>query len=131
METYVCDTHPLFWYLTSSSRLGRAAAAIFQRADRGEVRIVVPAIVWCELYYLNEKIGAPLDVVSELEEVSKRNGYACPPFDPGEISRFGTVAGIREMHDRMVASAAYHLGVPCITRDAEIVGSGLVTCVFK
>ena len=131
MDRYVCDTHALFWHLTSSPRLGVAARAVFERADRGDAVIVIPAIVWFELYHLNEKFKIGLDVVSELRLVRDAAGYECPPMEPEHIAEFGALSGVPEMHDRMIAAVARRLILPCLTRDPAIRESGLVSCIWS
>ena len=64
MNAYVADTHALFWYLTDSPRLGRQASSAFEEADRGSAQIYLSAIVLAELFYMNEKLGRPLDFVA-------------------------------------------------------------------
>lgn len=131
METYVCDTHTLFWHLTSSPRLGAGARRVLQRADRGEALVVVPAIVWYELYYLNQKQGTPLNVLAELNLITESAGYLCPTLDPGGIAEFEVLSAVPEMHDRMIAAVAYTLGAPCLTRDTAIAAGGLIRCLFN
>ena len=129
MDTYVCDTHMLFWHLTSSNRLGAASKAILGRADRGDAQVVIPAIVWFELYYVNEKVGRPLDILSELRAIRDSAGYICPPLQPDEVSEFPALSAVPEMHDRMIAAVARRLGATCLTRDTDIIASGAVRCV--
>jgi len=59
MRLYVTDTHALYWYLTASPQLSRAARDAFDEGARGEALIHIPAIVLAELYYLNQKLGHP------------------------------------------------------------------------
>jgi hypothetical protein len=61
MNHYVVDTHALFWYLIASPKLGWGAKSAFDEGVRGEALIYVPAIVLAELFFLNEKVGRPLD----------------------------------------------------------------------
>src|SRR5687767_6542078 len=46
----VTDTHALIWYATGPQRkLGRRARAVFERAERGDAVIRIPALVLVEL----------------------------------------------------------------------------------
>ena len=58
IPVYVTDTYILFWYRQEPSQLSPAADAVFRLAYVGGARILVPAIVIAELYYLTRKIGA-------------------------------------------------------------------------
>ena len=48
---YVADAHTLGWYFTDDPRLGPHAAQVFERSERGECLILVPAIVLAELFH--------------------------------------------------------------------------------
>jgi PIN domain nuclease of toxin-antitoxin system len=127
---YMTDTHSFFWYLTNSSRLGPNASIAFDEADNGMALIYVPAIVLAELYYLNEKFDRPVDFATEYARLSKNSQFVLLPFMPEEVLDFDTDRTVAEMHDRMVVGAARRLGVPCVTKDAEIAASGLVAIVW-
>ncbi len=73
MNHYVADTHALFWYLTGSPRLGAQAKRAFDEGARGQAVIHIPTIVLAELYYLNEKIGRPLDFAAEYQRRPDRD----------------------------------------------------------
>jgi PIN domain nuclease of toxin-antitoxin system len=127
---YVTDTHSLFWYLTNSPKLGPSASKAFYEADNGAALIYVPAIVLAELYYLNEKFGRPVDFVAEYRHINSGSQFVPLPLLPEEVLDFDTDRAVAEMHDRMIVGAARRLGVPCLTKDAEIAASGLVATVW-
>ncbi len=130
MNGYVTDTHPLFWYLTNSPKLGPNASNAFDEADSGAALIYVPPIVLAELYYLNEKLGRPIDFATEHKRISSSSQFVMLPLMPEEVLDFDTDRAVPEMHDRMIVGAARRLGVPCLTKDAEIAASGLVATVW-
>jgi PIN domain nuclease of toxin-antitoxin system len=127
---YVTDTHSLFWYLTNSSMLGPNASNAFDEADKGAALIYVPAIVLAEIYYLNEKFGRPVDFAVEYRRISSGSQFVLLPFMPEEVLGFDLDRAVAEMHDRMIVGAARRLGIPCLTKDAEIAASGLVAIVW-
>ena len=50
MNVAVTDTHALIWYAAGPQRrLGRRARAVFDRAERGQAVIYIPALVLVEL----------------------------------------------------------------------------------
>jgi PIN domain nuclease of toxin-antitoxin system len=49
VNSYVADTHALYWYLRNSTRLGRQASLAFDEADQGAAQIYISAIVLAEL----------------------------------------------------------------------------------
>ncbi|MGA9768365.1 MAG: PIN domain-containing protein [Blastocatellia bacterium] len=130
MNGYVTDTHSLFWYLTNSPKLGPNASKAFDEADNGAALIYVPAIVLAELYYLNEKYGKPVDFAAEYGRIRSGSQFVLLPLMPEEVLDFDTDHAIAEMHDRMIVGAVRRLGVPCLTKDADIAASGLVATVW-
>lgn len=128
MNLYVVDTHALFWYLIDSPLLGPIAGAAFDEADTGHALIYIPAIVLAELYFLNEKKGHPLDFVTEYQRLAQSSQFVLLPFFPAIILDFDSYAG--DIHDRMIVVDALRLGAKLITRDKDIVASGVVTAVW-
>lgn len=127
---YVADTHAIFWYLTDSPRLSRAASAVFDRADTGEAVIYLPAIVLAELYFLNEKLGHPLDFVREFERLRQSGQFILIDFTAHDVLDFDLDAAVSEMHDRMIAGVARRLNAPCITCDRQIITGGIVATIW-
>ena len=123
MNQYVADTHALFWYLTASPRLGRAAKAAFDEAAAGEAMIHLPVVVLAELYFLNDKAGRPLDFAAEFERLRQAGQFTMVPFIPEDILDFRDDAPVGEMHDRMIVGVARRLGAICLSKDADIIAS--------
>jgi PIN domain nuclease of toxin-antitoxin system len=126
MNQYVAGTHALFWYLTASPRLGKAAKAAFDEGAAGNAIIHVPAIVLAELHFLNEKAGRPLDFSAEFQRLQTAGQFTMLPFMPEDVLDFDRDAGIDEMHDRMIVGVARRIGAICISRDARIVATAAV-----
>lgn len=129
MNLYVCDTHALYWYLKGSSRLGRDAQAAFEEAVRGDAVIHIPAIVMAEFYYLNEKTGRSLELEETFQHLEESGLFEFVSFEAEHVLDFDQDAPL-EMHDRMIVGVARLLGAPCLTRDGQIVASGLVPTVW-
>ena len=70
IPVYVTDTYALFWYRQEPSQLSPAADAVFRLAYVGGARILVPAIVIAELYYLTRNIGAAQTPFRPLEGIN-------------------------------------------------------------
>lgn len=130
MNVYVTDTHPLLWYLQASPKLSPAATAAFQEAESGAALIKIPAIVLAELYYTNQKLGRPLDFKRELARLRAERSFHFVPLFSTDIEDFERAAVVPEMHDRMIVVVALHFAASCITRDSEIIASGLVPIVW-
>lgn len=116
---YVTDTHALFWYLTASPRLGHKAKASFEEGERGEAWIFIPAIVLAEIYFLNQKIGQPLDFADMFSKLRACGQFFFVAFNAEDILSFDYDASVSEMHDRIIVGVARRWGAVCITTDAE------------
>lgn len=129
---YVTDTHPLVYYVDQKlSRLGRNARRIFNEAEDGRAVIYIPSVVlwevgkrlregdltfhipfdrWCRSFE-----GAPGFLIAPLgwEDVDHARSF---PF--------------KDPFDSLIAGTATHLGMPLITRDAEICDSNLIETIW-
>ena len=130
MDEFVPDTHALYWYLSANPQLSGGARRCFDTARRGEARLLVPSIVLAELYYLNAKLGTPLDFGSEFARLSAAPQVVFVPFDAKDVLGFDALQVVPEMHDRIIAGVALSRGCPCITRDAAIVAAGIVQTIW-
>jgi len=130
MNEYVADTHTLYWYLLNSPKLGANASKALEEADNGLALIYLPAIVLAELYYMNKKYGRPLDFALAVAELQRGSQFVLLPFNPADTLDFDAHAAVPEMHDRMIAGVSSRLGMPCLTCDKQIAGSGLVSTVW-
>ncbi|MBI4651170.1 PIN domain-containing protein [Candidatus Desantisbacteria bacterium] len=85
-EKYILDTHTLFWYLTASPKLSRKAKDIIEKVLTSGEKVVISVITLAELYYLNEKIGKPLDFFSEYKKLEENLEIA--PIETTDILSF-------------------------------------------
>lgn len=130
MNRYVADTHALFWYLTSAPKLSTAAKAAFDEGAQGQALIYLPAIVLAELFYLNKKLGEPLNFAANFALLQASTQFAFMPFEAADTLDFEQHAATPEMHDRIIVGVSLRLGVPCITCDGQIVNSQLVKILW-
>ncbi len=129
-KKYVADTHALFWYLIGSTRLGTDAKDVFDEGVKGNAIIFVPAIVIAELYFLNQKLGKPLDFTDVLNNLRSNSQFSFVSFKAIEALDFETDNAVPEMHDRIIVGVARRKKAACLTIDTKIVSSGLVKVVW-
>jgi PIN domain nuclease of toxin-antitoxin system len=123
---YVVDTHALIWYLLGDKKLSKHVQVLFQAAERGETRLVLPAIVLAELYFANEKREWFPDFKSVYRDILSKGFFKFLPFDHQHVLDFDRDAGVPEMHDRIITGVARRLGAPLITSDPLIQSTGTV-----
>jgi PIN domain nuclease of toxin-antitoxin system len=126
----VSDTHALYWYLTARPTLGENARAALLAAEQGQAIVYIPSIVIAELYYLNAKLGQPLNFAQEFQRLAAAGQFRFVDFGAIDVLRFDALLAISEMHDRIIVGVAHVLGLPLLTRDQEILNSGVVQTIW-
>jgi PIN domain nuclease of toxin-antitoxin system len=131
-EAAVADTHALLYHAAASLRLGRRAAAHFDRAEERRAIVYVPAAVVWEVALLARGgrfnlRRPPRDFFADL--------FSNPAYQPYDM----TAAQIfdaddlrinRDPFDALICAAARDLGLPLLTRDADIGQSGAVRVIW-
>lgn len=124
MSIYVTDTHAFLWYLYNDTRLSPACRAIFEQADAGEARILIPAIVVVEIIYLAEKGRIDAQAVRKTLALlaAAADNYQVVPLDLGLAEAMTRIDRMRvpDMPDRLIAATALQAGVPVLSRDLNI-----------
>ena len=127
---YVVDTHALIWYLLGDKKLSQRALSIFQAAERGETRLILPAIVLAELYFANAKNRWFADYTTVYQDIVSKRFFKFLPFDHRHVLDFDRDDLVPEMHDRIITGAARRIGAPLLTSDPLITAAALVTTVW-
>jgi PIN domain nuclease of toxin-antitoxin system len=130
MNQFVADTHALLWFLMASPRLGPAAKKAFDEASAGSALILVPSIVLAELQFVNEKLGRPFDFAAIFKQLQSSPQFQLVPFSPEDVLDFIADALVPEMHDRIIVGVARRAGAACITKDSQVMASGLVATLW-
>ncbi len=130
LPTYVADTHALFWYLENPDRLSLAADAVFRLAAAGGALIIVPAIVVAELFYLTSKAGLPILPSDLLSRINSSREFAFSELGQDQLEAMESIAGVTEMHDRLIAAEAMVRQAPVISRDEVLQRSKVVDVIW-
>ena len=130
MNLYVADTHALFWYFIASPLLGAQAQAAFDEGKQGQALIYIPAIVLAELYFLNQKKQHAIDYSATFALLVQSAQFVLLPFEPIDTLEFDRDNAVTDIHDRIIVGVARRLKATLLTRDAEIVGSGMVATMW-
>ena len=131
MSAVVSDTHALVWYLSEPETLSRNAVAAFRRAISSQQPIYLSAISIVEIWYLVEKGRVAANALVQLIEAiaSGERGLAVAPLDQAVAEAVGQIPRnlVPDMPDRIIAATALHLGLPLVTRDAQIRSASITT----
>ena len=130
----VTDTHSLLWYanLRTHSKLGRDALLHFQRVDRREAVVYVPALVLAEVGELAHlgRITLGLPFSDWMDGVFSNACILSQPLTHAIVRTAHNLFAIPERGDRLIAATAVALDVPLITRDPEIAACANVTLLW-
>lgn len=129
----VIDTHALLWALTGQRRrLGRAARALIERADRGTAALYVPTIVLVEIGEAEGRgvIRLRGGFDAWLEGLLSSGRYHAADLTPGIVRRAQGRYAIPERSDRLIAATAVELDLPLVTRAPEIGAAAGVEVVW-
>ena len=128
----VTDTHPLLFHAAGGGHLGRKAAAHFAACEAREALLYVPAaVIWeCALLVRVGRIDLRRPLRAFFEDLFSNPAYQ--PYDLTAEQAFAAedVRVNRDPFDALVCAAAGALGLPLITRDADIRGSGAVKVLW-
>ncbi len=127
---FVADTHALWWYLESPSRLSTAAAAFFRLAETGAATLIVPAIVVAESYFLSVKLGQPLGASALLNALAGVRDVELSELGREQLDLLERLPEIPEMHDRLIAADSLIYDAPLVTRDAILTASPQIDTVW-
>lgn len=117
---FVADTHAILWFASSDSRLGKTAAATFQKAGEGKSRILVPAIVLLECLYALRKAKAEERFEALIDGIERHPHFRVVAFDVAVARECGRMKTPDESHDRVIGATARLHGAKVLTKDPEI-----------
>jgi predicted nucleic acid-binding protein len=127
---YLADAHALGWYFTGDPRLGRKAARIFERSEKGEFPIVIPSIVLAELFHIGRKQRIDLDFAELLREIKERSNFIVAALDLPTLRKVPEVASLSELHDQIIVATALLYEAKVLTKDGAIRAAGQVETVW-
>lgn len=130
LPVYITDTHSLYWFRQSPIRLSPAADAVFRLAAAGEAQIIIPAIVVAELYYLTQRLGAPVSLTTLFADIDRSTEFIFSALRREQLETMEQVRGIPEMHDRLIAAEALVHQAPIVTNDQILRQSDMVQVIW-
>jgi PIN domain nuclease of toxin-antitoxin system len=131
-QAAVTDTHALVFHAAGGGKLGPRASAFFDRCERREAILYVPAVVmWeCSLLARVSRINLRRTVRAFFDDLFSNPSYQPLDVTPEQIFRADELRFTRDPFDALVCAAARDLSLPLITRDADIRASGTVRVLW-
>ncbi|MBI4474819.1 MAG: type II toxin-antitoxin system VapC family toxin [Acidobacteria bacterium] len=131
-DTAVTDTHPLIFHAAGGTRLGRRATAFFSRCERREAILYVPvSVMWeCSLLARVGKVNLRRSIRSFFDDLFSNPSYHALDLSADQVCLADEMRFNRDPFDGLIVAAARTLDVPMITRDAEILDSGIVKTIW-
>ena len=131
-QAAVTDTHPLVFHAAGGGRLGPRAAAFFDRCERREAILYVPAaVIWeCSLLARVSRINLRRSTRAFFGDLFSNPAYQPLDLTPDQVFDADERRFNRDPFDALVVAAAQNLSLPLVTRDGDIRESGAVRVIW-
>lgn len=131
-EAAVADTHALVFHAAGGRGLSARAAAIFERCERQQAILYVPAVVMWEVSLLARvsKINLRRTVRAFFGDLFSNPAYQALDTTPEQVYLADELRFNRDPFDALICAASRTMDLPLITRDAEIRASGVVKVIW-
>lgn len=128
----VTDTHPLLFHAAGGGRLGDRAARFFERCERREAIIYIPAaVMWeCGLLARVARVNLRRSVRVFFDDLFSNPAYQPLDLTPAQVFAADELRFTRDPFDALIVAAAQSAGLPLITRDATIRDAGAVSVLW-
>lgn len=132
IDAAVTDTHALLYHAGASPRLGKCAAAQFERAESREAIVYVPAAVIWEVTLLARagRFNLRRTPRAFFDDLFSNAAYQAYDLNAAQIYDADELRINGDPFDALICAAARHLGLPLMTRDTDIEGSGAVRVLW-
>lgn len=131
--TFVTDTHGFVFYAIGKiEMIGRRARRAFAQAERRRATIYIPTVCFFELSLLLEsgKVRSNRSFPEWKAGVERSGSFIIEPLTWEDVEEARSLRSLVDPFDRLIAGIANRLHSPLITRDSELVDSGLLETVW-
>jgi PIN domain nuclease of toxin-antitoxin system len=131
-QSAVTDTHALLLHAAGSGKLGPRAADFFDRCEQRQAIVYVPAaVMWeCSMLARVARINFRRTVREFFNDLFSNPAYQPIDVTPEEIYVADELRFTRDPFDALICASAVTAGLPLITRDGDIRGSGVVKVIW-
>ena len=130
--TFVTDTHGFVFYAMGKlEMIGRRARRAFAQAEKRRATIYIPTVCFFELSLLLEsKVRSNVPFSEWKTGVEGSGSFVIEPLTWEDVEEARSLRSLADPFDRLIAGIANRLQSPLITRDSELVDSGLLETVW-
>ena len=132
-DAVVTDTHALVFHAAGGDRgLSARAARLFERCERREATIYVPAaVIWeCSLLARVSRINLRRSVRVFFDDLFSNPAYQPLDLTPEQVFLADDLRFTRDPFDALICAAAQTINLPLISRDAHIRSAGIVKIIW-
>jgi PIN domain nuclease of toxin-antitoxin system len=128
----VVDTHALIFHAAGGGALGLRAAAFFERCERQQAVLYVPAVaMWeCSLLARVTRINLRRTVRAFFDDLFSNPAYQPLDLSAEQVFMADELRFTRDPFDALICAAARSLDLPLVTRDTQIRASGAVKVIW-
>ena len=132
IEAAVTDTHPLVFHAAGGGPLSRKAAALFDRCERRQTIIYVPAaVIWeCSVLSRVGRIDLEGGIRKFFNDLFSNPAYQPIDLTPEQVYVADDERFMRDPFDGLIVAAARTMELPLITRDRAIHESEVVDVIW-
>src|SRR5258705_13622329 len=131
--TFVTDTHGFVFYAMGRiGMIGTRARRAFAQAEKRRATIYIPTVCFFELSLLLEsgKVRSNVPFSEWKTGVARSGSFVIEPLTWEDVEEARSLRTLADPFDRLIAGIANRLQSPLITRDSELVDSGLLETVW-
>lgn len=131
-DSAVTDTHPLLFHAAGGGRLGARAASLFERCEQRDATLYVPAaVMWeCSLLARVARVNLRRSVRAFFDDLFSNPAFQPLDLTPEQVFLADELRFTRDPFDGLIMAAAQSVGLPLVTRDGVIRGSGVVRAIW-
>jgi PIN domain nuclease of toxin-antitoxin system len=131
-QAAVADTHAILFHAAGGRGLGPKAAAMFDRCERQQAVIYVPAIVIWEVSLLARvsRVNLRRTVRGFFDDLFSNPSYQPVDMTAEQIYMADELRFSRDPFDLLICAATRALELPLLTRDADIRAARVVPVVW-
>jgi len=131
-QAAVTDTHALLFHAAGGRGLGPRAAAFFDRCERREAILYVPAaVMWeCSVLARVGRVNLRRTARAFFEDLFSNPAYQPIDVTPEDVFLADELRFNRDPFDALIVASARNAGLPLITRDGDIHASAAVRVIW-